>query len=227
MKKLNLRETQQATLAVLDKIDEICKAASINYFIVLGSLIGAIRHNGFIPWDDDLDVAMPREDYERFIDYCISNKGKMDGFSLLHYKTNKKYVYPIARFTKNDDYIAVEEKIRSYGLGIFVDIYPIDGQNPSDAKQLKKINKYGNIISTFFAYKKCPDSKNKFKFFIKQIVFCFCKLFNPYIFIKKLDKIAKKYKLKAVLEKRSIYWKDPKVCQDITDEVIKALNSGK
>ena len=192
MEELSLREIQLESLKVLEKIDEICKKESITYFVVLGSLIGAIRHNGFIPWDDDLDIAMPRDQYEKFINYCINNKDKLGNFKLLHYKTNKKYVYPIARFS-NSNFIAVEEDVKPYGLGAFVDVYPLDGQNPQDMKHLKKINFYANFVANFCAYKYCRPAKNKFVFFFKKIVYWFMQFVSPKPFLRKLDKLGQKY----------------------------------
>ena len=63
MKELTLREIQLGELGVLKKLKEICEEQGLRYFLFFGTLLGAIRHKGFIPWDDDVDVGMPREDY--------------------------------------------------------------------------------------------------------------------------------------------------------------------
>ena len=67
--ELSLREVQLASLEILRKIDAVCSQEGIRYWAMYGTLIGAVRHHGFIPWDDDLDIAMPRPDYEKFLSW--------------------------------------------------------------------------------------------------------------------------------------------------------------
>ena len=64
MEELTLRQMQEGALNILKKLDGICREQGLRYFLFYGTLIGAIRHKGFIPWDDDLDVAMPRPDFD-------------------------------------------------------------------------------------------------------------------------------------------------------------------
>lgn len=79
-KELNTEERQRAAFGALVKIKEICEANDIHYFLMYGTLIGAIRHKGFIPWDDDIDVGMLRPDYEKFIQYCIDHGDFLKSF---------------------------------------------------------------------------------------------------------------------------------------------------
>lgn len=130
-KKLSLREIQLGEFEILKEFKSICEKAGCNYFLYYGTLLGAVRHSGFIPWDDDVDVAMARDDYEKLLAYCKSHSEEMKPLELLHYSTNPDYIYPIARL--NDTrYKTVYKDVDDYGLGLFVDIYPFDGCGNSD-----------------------------------------------------------------------------------------------
>ena len=88
MKQLTIEDAKQIELEILDYIDTLCKKHNINYIINYGTLIGAVRHEGFIPWDDDIDLSMPREDYQRFINIFQKEKSK---YKLLSLETDKNY----------------------------------------------------------------------------------------------------------------------------------------
>ena len=75
MQELTLKELQQASLDILKDVHSFCEANQIQYSIAYGTLIGALRHKGFIPWDDDVDIVMPRPDFERFCKiYVLAQK---------------------------------------------------------------------------------------------------------------------------------------------------------
>lgn len=80
MKQLTVEDAKQIELEILDYIDTLCKKHNINYIINYGTLIGAVRHEGFIPWDDDIDLSMPREDYQRFINIFQKEKASMNSY---------------------------------------------------------------------------------------------------------------------------------------------------
>lgn len=130
-KELTLSEIQQGSFQILLKLREIFQANHWTYYLAYGTLLGAIRHNGFIPWDDDIDIQMPRKDYEEFVKYCIENREKLLPFELMHYKANPKYIYSLARFS-DSRYSLHYKNVKDYGLGLFVDIYPLDNAYPQD-----------------------------------------------------------------------------------------------
>ena len=93
-----LQKLQQTETEILEEIDRLCEKHSIVYYLAGGTLLGAVRHRGFIPWDDDIDVAMPRNDYERFRDICLS---ELDERFYLHCpQTDKNYWLPFAKVRK-------------------------------------------------------------------------------------------------------------------------------
>ena len=80
-KKISLEEIHKIELDIMDYIHKICEENQIRYYLVGGTLIGAIRHKGFIPWDDDMDIDMPRKDYERFKQVLKENPSEQFFFS--------------------------------------------------------------------------------------------------------------------------------------------------
>jgi len=111
------------------EIDRICREQNIKYSLYGGTLIGAIRHNGFVPWDRDLDVAMPRKDYERFRKYCMENKNEKFFFS--NYKSEQMYPNNWGKMRHNET-VFVEKEVENLKIhhGVFVDVHPIDNIFP-------------------------------------------------------------------------------------------------
>jgi len=136
MRKIEtIEELRSIMLAILDHIDEFCKKNNITYYICGGTLLGAIRHKGFIPWDDDIDIMMLREDYEKFINEYPSLDASC--YRLYHYKYQKDYIYP---FAKVGDTRTHTELKGEYNVGVYVDIFPIDNI-PDDVRLQRKIFK--------------------------------------------------------------------------------------
>lgn len=164
MEELTLEEIQQESFKVLLKLKEIFDQKGWKFYLTYGTLIGAVRHKGFIPWDDDIDVWVPRKDYNEFIEYYIKNKEEFDYFQVLHAKTNKKYPYGIARFS-NSNYKIDYFEAKDYGLGLFVDLYPLDEIDITDIKyknhQLKRLK---------FASRFDVISKSLLKSFVKMLI---------------------------------------------------------
>ena len=116
-------EVQTETLTIVKFIDSICSKLGLKYFVMYGTLIGAVRHHGFIPWDDDFDIVMFRDDYERFLNYMSSNE--TGDFYVDNPETNKCYPFYISRVC-NRKYTLLFDNLH-YRSGLFVDIYPFDG----------------------------------------------------------------------------------------------------
>jgi len=120
-----LRRLQLCELEILRDVTRICEDNKLQYFLSGGTLLGAIRHNGFIPWDDDIDISMPRKDYEKFIQIC---KTQMDSKYFLHCNdTDSTYWLPYIKVRKNGT-VFEEEPIAFIDAhkGFFVDIFPLD-----------------------------------------------------------------------------------------------------
>lgn len=111
---------------ILDVVHEICIAHDLRYSLAYGTLIGAVRHKGFIPWDDDIDLMMPREDYEKLL--VIWNQVAPDGYILQNTHTDSDFTQNFTKIRKNHTVFlqSEEECTRHYHKGIFVDIFPGD-----------------------------------------------------------------------------------------------------
>lgn len=146
MKEQLLRQVQNAMLEIAKDVKNVCDENGINYFLDSGTLIGAIRHNGFIPWDDDLDIGMLREDYERFLKIapeCLGPK-----YFVQSIYSDDQYSLPFAKIRKiGTKYVeAVSENSHSH-KELFIDILPYDNY-PSNIKQQRKMKK--SIKQTLF-----------------------------------------------------------------------------
>jgi lipopolysaccharide cholinephosphotransferase len=125
LSKDELRRLQLSQLEILKVVDSLCDKYNIKYSLYGGSLIGAIRHQGFIPWDDDLDIAMSRAEYRRFIN--VWQTEHISGLLFQDYNTDKEFNQTFGKIRmRNTAFIAVDEVGTHYHHGIFIDIFPID-----------------------------------------------------------------------------------------------------
>lgn len=143
--KLCLKEIHQASLNVLKDLDRFCRENSIRYYVFFGTLIGAVRHKGFIPWDDDIDVIMLRSDYDKFLEE-YSQRGK---YRVVNYKTEPKCPFMISRVS-DDSYSLYSKYGPNYKIGAFVDVYPFDfiGENLSQiARKARYTQKFSSRLT--------------------------------------------------------------------------------
>lgn len=135
-RKLSLDEMHQVLLDVFDSFDSFCRENDIPYILIAGSALGAIRHHGFIPWDDDLDVAMMREDYNRFLELWSDS----EQVELKAPGKNDSYIWMTSRLCDRRT-ICQENLPEEYCNGIFMDIFPLD--YVSESSFFHKITVYG------------------------------------------------------------------------------------
>ena len=137
MKKISdLSQIKERELNILKKFDQYCKENGLKYFLAYGTLLGAVRHKGFIPWDDDIDVWMPKDDYNKLIKQYKDNRFKL--MSVEREKRNQ-YTYAFAKLVDSETVLI--EKIRpEQKLGIYIDIFPLDNLNDieKDLQLMKK-----------------------------------------------------------------------------------------
>lgn len=132
MKEITIAELRVIQLDILKHIDVFCKEHDIKYFLCGGSMIGAVRHQGFIPWDDDIDIMMIREDYNRFIQIYLQQDRSI--FILHSHSSEIDYPYPYVKI--EDSRTLFQGNVHyQFPIGIHIDLFPIDTVPESKIKQ--------------------------------------------------------------------------------------------
>ena len=122
MKEEELKELKEVEMEILDYFVSFCKKNNLKYYLIYGTLLGAVRHKGFIPWDDDIDVCMPPQDYQKFLQLFKSN----DKYFLQNVKTEKYYHTIFSKIRKNNTCMVEEEwQYLNIHKGINIDVFPM------------------------------------------------------------------------------------------------------
>lgn len=170
MESEKLRKLQIEELEMLKKVIDICEKNNITYYAMGGTLLGAIRHKGFIPWDDDLDIGMKRDDYEKFLicaEYSLEKP-----YSLHYYKNDKNHLYPYARIEDSRIVLCRENTMKKNKQNLWIDIFPLDGVPKGKLKKIiwKKRLFYLRGKRNLSCFKKFVNIKKRYKGIKKQIV---------------------------------------------------------
>ncbi|MBQ7538018.1 MAG: LicD family protein [Treponema sp.] len=192
MKELTLQEIQAETLIIMKVIHKICTEQNLRYSLFYGTLLGAVRHKGFIPWDDDLDIVMPRKDYEKLAEYFKSHADALLPFKWFSYETVSNYPYMIARVC-NTDFRMEAENEKDCGMGTFVDIYPMDGAG--NGRHNFFYNKAWFFSSMYFTKSRLHYvvPKRLAKKIVKGFSYLLSKIYTINQIRNKLLKFSKKY----------------------------------
>ncbi len=136
-----IKELWAVQLDLLHEFDRVCKKHNLKYFLDFGTLLGAVRHKGFIPWDEDIDVSMLREDYDKLME--IAPKEFKHPYFLQNYKTQKNYRFSVTRLRRSDTAFFQPEDLMcrvTYNLGIFIDIFVFDNVPSNNRDEIAKIH---------------------------------------------------------------------------------------
>lgn len=187
-----MKKVWNIELEMLKKLDKICKDNNIKYSLAGGSLLGAVRHKGYIPWDDDIDIMMQRNEYEKFLE--IAQKQFEFPYFIQYYKTEKYYNRGHAQIrNSNTTAIINGDEYNDFNKGIFIDIFPLDNIPDSEdekKKFLKKILKHKKKLEFFYNIR----SSSKIKYYVKKIIRKIKYTFIDYNKeIEKFENLLKKY----------------------------------
>lgn len=187
MIEISLRELQLAELEILMEFDRFCRENQLRYSLAGGTLLGAIRHKGFIPWDDDIDVCMPRPDYEKFVRLFQNHR-----FMISEDRGNNAE-YPFTKVMRRD--VKLQHEGFSEVDYLWIDVFPIDGL-PADGKKLAKIYRKSSFYRKIIGFKqieKVKEYKGRHNKFVARLIVLFAKLYGKRRAIRNSIKLARRY----------------------------------
>ena len=193
MEILSFKEMQSIAANILKNLVVLCDKLGLRYSIAYGSLIGAVRHHGFIPWDDDIDIWMPRPDYEKLVKYWFDNEDLLMPYKLMNTDNNPYYPHMITRIVDTRTWIDVENE-KDCGLGLFVDIYVHDGLGCDYEKATSYLWKSRRNSSLLFLSAREHFSKGLTKGWMKILTkypaFIYSKLMGKKYFVNQAKKLC-------------------------------------
>ena len=167
MKKICLEELKKIELNILIYIDQVCKNNNLRYYLCGGTLLGALRHKGFIPWDDDIDICMPRPDYDAFIEIIKRNDRK---YKILN-SEQENYYYNFSKVIDSETILIEYNYQPIEGLGVYVDVFPLEGM-PMDEEEREKhfiaLNKIRRRINSYALFR--PKIRKNLLQYIKSVI---------------------------------------------------------
>ena len=215
--ELNETQLKEVELGVMDYIHNICKKEEIKYTLAYGTLLGAVRHKGFIPWDDDIDISLTRKEYDRLYEAIVKDENTQYG--VVSYKNNKKYPYPFYRVYDKTTYYENNYINNDLKLGICVDIFPFDAYNDVN-KEMTKLDIYRQLsVYTMYGV---TNKKNGLKNIFRYLLVLGFRIFSVRKWNEKMNNLAstgsnEEY-IDYLMEKKS---KNTKIRKNALDNTIK------
>lgn len=177
-KKIDIREIQHIQLEAMKHIHRICVENNISYYLIAGSILGAVRHGGFIPWDDDIDIALMREDYEKF-KIIFEEKYDKRRYFLQHYETDTGHKPAIMRLCVRDTILDMPGYMhQKFCHNMYLDIFPLDNV-PEDEKLREMQSKRIAVLRKKIKHSDYTDytTNSTLRVFLKRIVASFYSMF--------------------------------------------------
>lgn len=207
MNKLSNNEIKDYLLKMMVVFKDVCENNDLNYSLAGGTLLGAVRHNGFIPWDDDVDFCMPRKDFNKLKELYLTGEFP-DYIKLLDTTVDSDFSYPFIRLIDTRTKIDKEYINDKLTTGLWIDIMPVDGL-PEDKNKQKNVYLKAKIFQKviMLSIAKGGNGTTLLKKLLKTFIVPICKILNENNFIlKKLNKLSAKYPYDSVKYVGCIVW---------------------
>lgn len=184
MKKVDLREMQQIELELLLELDKVCKEYGLRYYMDGGTLLGAMCYEGFIPWDDDIDLKMPRPDYEKL----LALQSAFPAHIRLDAPSPEHCEYTMLKLI--DDRTVLKEHGKT--TGVYLDVFPMDGHpetgEEAHYRKLRRLNSlFHGSLNGFAALKQSASLLSRLKGLI------YSRIYSPWKLYRELNALAKRY----------------------------------
>ena len=197
--KLTIEQIKECEEKLLSTFADFCNQNKLRYYLSYGTLIGAVRHKGFIPWDDDIDVEMPRADYNKMLELLAQKNNFITPTVELKTPYSKNYQYPFAKVIDNTTFVQEITMKKKYKTSVWIDIFPLDNIPDSETEAEAFINK-AKKMSKYYFY--TIERKYSGTDFIGKLKFNIIRtILTPVYFCinqkKRIDKFAQKYSLQS------------------------------
>jgi len=201
--RISNQDSKEKIFSILKWFAEFCDNNNLRYYLAYGTLLGAIRHKDFIPWDDDVDVYMPRPDYEKFIE-CFA-KQYNDSKYELRSRLNNKVNLPFEKIV--DMTTTVRSNMNDVDDHLWIDIFPLDGLSSSEKSAIDLQKKANRCLRNYgYASAKIGSGTTTFKAFFKIPVILPFHLLGPNHYTKELKKLASSYEYEKSEYVGNIVW---------------------
>lgn len=191
MKKLSVEQLRVLQLDMLDYIDTICRENNIKYQLGFGSLIGAVRHKGFIPWDDDIDLCMYRDDYEKLAKIIEAKKDER--YKVMNFKNTDWYFQNFMVVVDKKTLIKSRVTKKNIDTNVFIDVFVIDKFD--DLKVVEKTYKeFALEMLSVHKLKYIFHKDSKLKDIARFITWCLVYFISPKYYAKKIRKLIAEYR---------------------------------
>lgn len=187
--KIQIEDLKKIQIEILNVFTDFCEKNNINYWLSFGTLIGAIRHKGYIPWDDDIDIAMLREDYDKLINAFNLENSR---YKFYCYENNKDFLYPYGKVLDTNTILYEPDK-KGNKIAVNIDVFPFD-KAPEDEKRKKRMFRKNILLRKLDTIRITHNPRgNVFRKMLVHAIRLVLKIFPKDFFVKKMINNSKKY----------------------------------